>query len=221
MQHLRSSLVAVCLLLSGCSAGDAPGTPMIPSGEQPPTNDQQPPANAEAAPVPGPESLPCSGSTTPEEFLQIMTDAVCSQVAVCRCTADVACDGCLTCLDQCRCHGGTNAVCRQQCGGGQQQVSSDWGPTCQAYRDCVAGQGCGDLSGIANPLPVCPSELRPCVAAIVTAVGCNPADATVDERPFAQIPACAKIADLLEQATTSTSQQQQGGDAGTPVPNAG
>jgi hypothetical protein len=189
---------------------------MIPAGESPAFNDQQPPANAEA-PLPGPQSLPCNGSTAPEEFLQIMTDAVCNQVAVCRCTADVACDGCATCLDRCRCQGGDNRVCREQCPEDQTQVSFDWDPTCQAYRDCVAGEGCQDLTVIANPLPVCPSELRACMAAVVTAVGCNLRDTAALDLPFDQIPACAKIADLLDQATASASQQ----DAGTDVPNAG
>ncbi len=224
MQHLRFSVVAACLLLCGCSAGDAPGTPMIPSGEQPALNDQQPPANHQPppantqAPPPGPQSLPCNGSTEPAEFLQLLTDLLCSQVDVCRCTADMACDGCATCFDRCRCQGGENRVCRDQCGD-QEQVSFDWGPTCHAYRACIAGEGCQDLTVIANPLPVCPSDLKPCLAEVVTAFGCSLSETPALDLSFDQAPACAKIADLLDQATTSAS--QRGADAGTDVPNGG
>jgi hypothetical protein len=186
---------------------------VTPSGEQPAINDQQPPANAEA-PLPGTELLPCSGSTAPEEFLQILTDAVCGQVAICRCTADVACDGCATCYDRCRCHGGSNSVCRQACGGNQGiEVSFDWGGLCQSYRDCAAGQGCEDLGVIEAPLPVCPSELGACVAAVVSTIGCSPTAADAEDLSFDEIPACARIAELVDQATSTEPQ-----DAGTELP---
>jgi hypothetical protein len=214
----------VCLFLSGCSGGDVSGASVTPSGEQPaindqqpPANDQQPPANAEA-PLPGPQTLPCNGSTTPQEFLQVLTDLVCNQVAICRCTADVACDGCATCYGACRCRGGGNSACRQQCGNQGVQVSFDWGGLCQSYRDCAAGQGCEDLTVVATPLAVCPSELGTCLAAVVSTIGCNPTDTAARDLAFDQVPACARIADVVDQATSTTAQ-----DAGTDLatPNGG
>jgi hypothetical protein len=195
---------------------------VTPSGEQPAINDQQPavndqqaPANAEA-PLPGTQSLPCNGSTAPDEFRQILTDLVCSQVTICRCTPDVACDGCATCYDACRCRGGGNPACRQQCAVPQgTPVTFDWwGQLCHAYRDCAAGQGCEDLAVIATPLAVCPSELGACMAAAVSMIGCNPALAAFTDLSLSQVPACSRIADVVDQATSTAAQ-----DAGTALPN--
>jgi hypothetical protein len=47
----------------------------------------------------------------------------------------------------------------------------------------------------------------------VTAVGCNLTDTAALNLSFAQIPACAKIADLLDQTTASAPEQD--GGAGT------
>jgi hypothetical protein len=226
MQHLRSPLAGVCLFLSGCSGGDVTGASATPPGEQPavndqqpPVNDQQPPANAEA-PLPGTQTPPCNGSTTPQEFLQIVTDLVCNQVTICRCTADVACDGCSTCYDSCRCRGGGNSACRNQCAvpQGAPLAFDWWGELCQLYQDCAAGQGCENLAVIGTPLPVCPSELGDCWSAAVSTLGCSPTPAVFADLDLNQVPACSRIAGVLEQATSTTPE-----DAGTGVrtPNNG